>query len=513
MTSVLEQQRLAAMTDEEMYLLGLRMILTNRLRYYKPNPKQFDFHAAGKQYRERLFCAGNQLGKSHAGAAELAIHLTGRYPDWWQGARFYKPITAWTGSESNESSREIIQKALLGTEVLDRQHPDFGTGAIPGDAIAGVMSRYAGVKDVADQIVVRHVSGGYSRVHLKVYEQGWEKFQGVRVDYVWLDEEPPHFRIYTECLTRTQAAEQGRLCLTFTPLRGETEIVQHFKESEASDQPSQRTMVTMTIHDCTGGTWPSDTPFAGRVWKGLYTKARVAEIIAGWPKHERRTRALGIPMSGEGMVWPFEQEEFTCEPFPIPRHFPQIGGMDFGIADKHPFAFAVIAWDRDQDIVYVTHTYRLRNQGPGQHCDLMRPIAGDWMPIAWPHDGDNHEKSSTERLIKSYRDRMVANIQPFSARYPRKPGEDHEKGGKQPVEPIILDVGERLQQGRFKVFSGCVDWLEEHRGFHRKDGKVVAIRDDAIKASLYALMELRHARCKPDLRPVRVSQPILRQWG
>lgn len=32
--------------------------------------------------------AGNQLGKTWAGANEMAMHLTGAYPDWWQGRRF-----------------------------------------------------------------------------------------------------------------------------------------------------------------------------------------------------------------------------------------------------------------------------------------------------------------------------------------------------------------------------------------------------------------------------------------
>src|SRR5690606_27547622 len=56
----------------------------NRLALYRPYPRQAEFHAAGAQHRERLFLAGNQLGKTLAGAFEYAMHLTGRYPDWWQ---------------------------------------------------------------------------------------------------------------------------------------------------------------------------------------------------------------------------------------------------------------------------------------------------------------------------------------------------------------------------------------------------------------------------------------------
>src|SRR5690242_1258932 len=59
----------------------------NRLAEYRPYPKQAEFHAAGLAHRERLFLAGNQLGKTVAGAFEEAIHATGRYPAWWRGRR------------------------------------------------------------------------------------------------------------------------------------------------------------------------------------------------------------------------------------------------------------------------------------------------------------------------------------------------------------------------------------------------------------------------------------------
>ena len=50
----------------------------NRLVDYRPYAKQREYHAATE--RELLFMAGNQLGKTLAGSAEDAIHLTGRYP-------------------------------------------------------------------------------------------------------------------------------------------------------------------------------------------------------------------------------------------------------------------------------------------------------------------------------------------------------------------------------------------------------------------------------------------------
>src|SRR5438477_8786059 len=74
----------------------------NRLRLYVPYPRQAEFHAAGATHRERLFMAGNQLGKTLAGAMEAAIHATGEYPPWWQGRRFDKPTVGWAAGLTAE---------------------------------------------------------------------------------------------------------------------------------------------------------------------------------------------------------------------------------------------------------------------------------------------------------------------------------------------------------------------------------------------------------------------------
>ena len=40
-------------------------------------PKHLSFFAAGAEYRERLFIAGNRVGKTTVGGFEVACHLTG----------------------------------------------------------------------------------------------------------------------------------------------------------------------------------------------------------------------------------------------------------------------------------------------------------------------------------------------------------------------------------------------------------------------------------------------------
>jgi hypothetical protein len=52
---------------------------------------------------------------------------------------------------------------------------------------------------------------------------------------------------------------------------------------------------------------------------------------------------------------------------------------------------------------------------------------------------------------------------------------------------------DRMRTGKLKVFKEHLDWWEEFRLYHRKDGKVVREGDDLLCATRYALMMLRHA--------------------
>jgi Terminase large subunit, T4likevirus-type, N-terminal len=126
---------------------------TNRLAYYKPYPKQLSWHNAGARHRERLMCAGNQLGKTLAGGFEAAMHASGRYPDWFQGRRFDGPTVGWACGVSGEVLRDTVQRVLLGRAGA------IGTGTIPKDAILETVTA-RGIADLVGTIKVQHVSGG-----------------------------------------------------------------------------------------------------------------------------------------------------------------------------------------------------------------------------------------------------------------------------------------------------------------------------------------------------------------
>lgn len=187
--------------------------------------RHLEFFANGAAHTERAIIAANRSGKSTAAGYELALHLTGRYPDWWVGRRFQRPVVAWAAGEDSKSVRESLQVILFGS--LDA----LGTGMIPGDDIVGRPAMARGAVDLIDSAAVKHVAGGASRLVLKSYEQGRESFQAAAVDAIWLDEEPPK-DIYTEALTRVMSTvpgePNGALFCTFTPLSGMSEVVMDY---------------------------------------------------------------------------------------------------------------------------------------------------------------------------------------------------------------------------------------------------------------------------------------------
>lgn len=433
----------------------------NKLKDYAPYAKQREFHGLGDTYRERLFMAGNQLGKTLAGAYEVAFHLTGRYPDWWTGKRFDRPTTWLAGSESAELTRKGVQRLLLGPP---EQRALWGTGAIPKSCIVGQPPMKPGVPDAVSSINVRHESGGISVIKFASYDQGRGKWQADTLDGVWFDEEPPQ-DIYFEGITRTNTT-QGPIIVTFTPLKGMSDVVKRF----LTEKPAGTVVVNMTIYDAEH-----------------YTKEQADAIVATYPPHEREARAKGIPVLGSGKIFPVAEDQIKEPAIQIPDHWKRIAGMDFGW--DHPTAAAWLAYDADADCIHVYDCYRQKEQTPVIHAAAIKP-RGDWIPMAWPHDGLQHDKGSGDQLAQQYETQGV-NMLPERATF-----EDGTNG----VEAGLMDMLDRMQTGRFKVAEHLHDWWAEFRLYHRKDGKVVKEGDDLMAATRYAIMMLRFAKTKPQPR-------------
>jgi phage terminase large subunit-like protein len=444
----------------------LRRIKGNRLAYYKPYLKQLEFHRAGAHDRERLLMAANQVGKTLCGGAEFAMHLTGRYPSWWAGRVWHRPIVGWAAALTIEKLKDGVQKWLFG------RPNQIGTGMIPKESIKDYSYR-RGASDVIEVAYVQWGGGGdvqsdVSMVTQKSYDQGSMAFSSDAIDLGWCDEEPD-LEVYTEFLTRTNTTG-GSLFMTFTPLLGMSKTVMRF----VIEKPPGTSVTRMALEDA-----------------NHYTEAERETIRLSYPEHERDARTKGDPQLGSGRIFPIPDEMVSiamiASPPPVWR---RIAALDFGY--EHPTAAVWAYYDADTDIVYIYDAYRQRHGLVPVHAGAIL-ARGAWIPMAWPRDGLN-ETAVGPQLSKQYRD-MGVNMLQQHAQYEVVPGDskDNPRLSKTSREAGLMDMLTRFQTGRLKVASHLTEWFEEFRLYHRQEGKVVELNDDLMSATRYLIMSLRFA--------------------
>lgn len=398
---------------------------------------------------------------------EMAMHLTGLYPDWWEGIVFDKAPVIWVGGITGEVMRDTSQRLLLGRLDADQ----LGEGTIPKDLII-YFARAMGVKNAVDFIEVKHTSGRSSLLYFKAYSMGRSKFQGETIDLGWCDEEPPS-DIYSEMATRTSKGQNGiRMMLTFTPLLGRTTIVNDFLSGESP----QKHHINYTLDECEH-----------------YTDEEKESMVLAWPEHERDARAKGIPILGAGRIFTTMEDEIKEDPMSddsIPAHWFFINGIDFGY--DHPTAVVQMVHDRDNDVIHVTkiikNSLKITQASIPDIAQQIKNWGAD-VPTAWPHDGLQHDKGGSNKQIKFQYEECGVNMLFKMA--------EHEGGGNG-VEAGILEMTERMRSGRLKFGADLDAFWQEYRLYHRKDGKIVKEFDDVISAVRYGMMMIRYAEQRRD---------------
>ena len=209
-----------------------------------------------------------------------------------------------------------------------------------------------------------------------------------------------------------------------------------------------------------------------------YTDEQKAAIVAGYPEHERDARAKGIPVLGSGAVFPIAREFLQIDPFEIPEHWFEIGGLDIGW--DHPTAAVRMVWDQDTDSKYVVNDYKRAKAVPLIHAETLKSW-GSQLPWAWPPDAGQTEKGTGNNIKDQYETHGL-NLTPVHAQFP---------DGSVSVEAGVMAMLEDMEVGKFKVFKTCNDWFEEQQIYHRKDGKIVKSFDDLMAATRYAYVMLR----------------------
>jgi hypothetical protein len=198
---------------------------------------------------------------------------------------------------------------------------------------------------------------------------------------------------------------------------------------------------------------------------------------------EREMRSKGVPELGSGVVFPFADEDIVVDPFPIPTYWDKLIGIDLGF--DHPNGTCLVTKDPGSDTYYIVDEYSERKQTVPMHAVGIRAMGGDRIPCQFPHDAFKHDVAgSGKQFIALY---QTQGIKAVPTTFSNPPSVDGKPGGNG-VEIGLHWMLTKMQEGKLKVFSTCRKWLQEKATYHRKDGKVIALDDDMISASRYALL-------------------------
>lgn len=419
-------------------------------------PKHREFFRAGATNRERVFMAANRVGKTVSAGCEMSYHLTGLYPDWWDGHRFDGPIRAMASGDTHETTRDILQIKLIGGTY--DQPEKMGTGLIPGRCITGIIPR-SHVRGAIERITVKHVSGTDSELWMRSYEQGREIFQGFELDLFWPDEECPE-DVYEEGMIRLMT-KRGLSMLTFTPLNGLTDLVQGIQR-RAHDGGIGAPHVTQCGWD--------DVPHLSAQDKD--------EMFAKLAPHQRDARTKGIPSLGSGAIYPVEESEIIIPDFQLPDFWPRSYAMDVG---WNRTAAVWGAIDRDSDVGYLYAEHYRGNAEPSIHSDAIK-ARGIWIPGAIDPAARGRSQKDGETLLQNYTDLGLELTKANNA-----------------VESGIYETWQRMSTGRLKVFKSLLNWASEYRQYRRDEkGRIVKQNDHLMDTTRYWVMSgMDLARTKP----------------
>lgn len=433
-------------------------------------PKHGEFFRAGATHRERVFMAANRVGKTVSAGCEMSYHLTGLYPDWWDGRRFDGPVRALASGDTHETTRDIIQIKLIGGTY--DQTEKIGTGLIPGRLITGIIPR-AHVRGAIERVTVKHTSGEDSELWLRSYEQGREIFQGFELDIFWPDEECPQ-DVYEEGMIRLMT-RRGLSMLTFTPLNGLTDLVLDIQRRQ-----HEGGIGAPHITQCG---W-DDVPHLSQADKD--------EMFAKLAPHQRDARTKGIPSLGSGAIYPVPESEIVVPDFVLPDYYRRAYGLDVG---WNRTAAVWGAHDPDTDVAYLYAEHYRGQAEPSIHADAIR-ARGDWIYGAIDPASRGRSQKDGEQLMQTYTDLGLSIYPAINA-----------------VESGIYDTWQRLSTGRLKVFKSLQNWLSEYRQYRRDEkGRIVKQNDHLMDATRYYVksgMDLGRVMPRPSKARARASWRVV----
>jgi phage terminase large subunit-like protein len=360
--------------------------------------------------------------------------------------------------------RDTSQRQLCGGQ-------DFGCGTIPLEAFGKRPIMVPGGTGAIDTIFVTHATDGRidgtSSLTFKTFEMRRERLQAETVNLIWIDERPDE-QIYSELLARTSAVD-GHLIVSYTPIGdgAAAGVTYRFLVEPSSDRQPFRISAAEAKH---------------------ITAERRAELAGEYSEAEKETRLEGTPQLGAGPIFPLELLPGLVRPFnpdDLPSWARHVVGIDFGFAGG--FAAVYLAWAHDTGDIWVIDSFLMQQSSALYHTQRIHSMTrGLRIPIAWPHDGNVHDKGSGLGLAQQYK-QFGANMMSTHAK-------NHGTNDNR-VEPGLQEIRELMFTGKLHIAGHNSEMIEQLRGYHRdQDFRVVKERDHLIDAMRYATMMRRQGR-------------------
>ena len=441
----------------------------NKLHYFEPYEFQKDFYRKGKDQKARALIAANRCGKTFSAAMEIAMHLTGNYPDWWEGRVWDRPIKAVAAGVTSQQVKTVLQLEFLGTENRNVQDL-IGTGSIPKKNIDMEKS----VKDgpAVREIYVKHKSGGYSSLLFFAYSQGMEPMQGFTADIAYVDEQDKNnFDLIFSELAKRTATSKGMVVATFTPLQGVTTIVEKFWDPNGE------------LHDgLTNAGW-DDVAHLDEETKEF--------MLSTTPPHLHNAVSRGIPVLGKGAVYSVGEADISYDDVEIDPRWPKIAGIDIGYTTD-PTAGVWVAKDPSTGIYYVYDEYGdVENNSwhASQHVPHFHAKGCGKIPIIYDSAArakvGAHGKGISEMWVE-----MGLNVLPKSFRNPPWLTTGKTTSSYKDLSLGLTHIYELMATGKIKIHSrNCPNFWREFRKYSYDDKGNPSEKDNHwMDAFRYAIM-------------------------
>lgn len=451
----------------------------NQLKYFRPFEHQMRFFATGNSERRGILAA-NRIGKTVSTCFETACHLTGKYPEWWNGYRFDKPITCMVAGEGWSQVALVLQQELIGTQDI-KIRENIGTGAIPRDCIVTDTMRSDGANCIG--VEIKHVSGAKSYLLFANYTQEVRQLQGFKLNLAVFDEQPPD-DFFSEIVTRT-ATTQGKVLCSFTPLKGLNGLVSKFWNHEEGYE-----FIRVSWDDC-----PEYDPW-GQPFLLASTRRQLEK---DYLPHEREARIAGKPVMGKGAVfqlsnWPtYKTGDFNFTEMP---NIHRVISLDLGLVNDKT-VISLIYWEPHERTAYLHRqivVQGIEEAVPTQYINhLLRPeVFGT--PIVLPADASTSGRytmssNSIRELFEQYQlnvyEKAIMNPPDSQGRVT-----NHKAYG-------INQMRQMLEVGSLMVNENCTQFLSEAQNYFVDEKGRFSDPDDCIDSVRYGILACLQGIAEP----------------